>query len=172
MENYIEDNRIHEGHRARMRAKLLTHGQDIFDTYELLEMLLYHVIPYKDTNPVAKRLLYAFGGLDGVFRANREELVQVSGVGERTADFLISVGRLSAVIGAEILPREKEDFADYETVGRFFVRYFSGVNEKCVDGCAKRKSKALSNSGKQRTVPALFLQRFETVYVDGTAIQR
>lgn len=132
MENYIEDNRIHEGHRARMRAKLLTHGQDIFDTYELLEMLLYHVIPYKDTNPVAKRLLYAFGGLDGVFRANREELVQVSGVGERTADFLISVGRLSAVIGAEILPREKEDFADYETVGRFFVRYFSGVNEKCV----------------------------------------
>ena len=62
MEKFINDDRIHEGHRGRMRAKLLAHGQNIFDTYELLEMLLYHVIPYKDTNPVAKRLLYAFGG--------------------------------------------------------------------------------------------------------------
>ncbi len=132
MEKYIDDSRIHEGHRGRMRAKLLAHGQNIFDTYELLEMLLYHVIPYKDTNPIAKRLLYAFGGLDGVFLAKREELVKVSGVGERTADFIVSVGRLSSVIGAEILPREKEDFSDYETVGEFFVRYFSGVSDKCV----------------------------------------
>lgn len=41
MEKYIDDSRIHEGHRGRMRAKLLSHGQRIFDTYELLEMLLY-----------------------------------------------------------------------------------------------------------------------------------
>ena len=132
MEKFINDDRIHEGHRGRMRAKLLAHGQNIFDTYELLEMLLYHVIPYKDTNPVAKRLLYAFGGLDGVLRASREELVEVSGVGERTADFLISVGRLSSVIGAEILPREKENFSDYETVGEFFVKYFKGKTDRCV----------------------------------------
>ena len=103
MENYIDDSRIHEGHRSRMRAKLLTHGQRIFDTYELLEMLLYHMIPYKDTNPLSKRLLAAFGSLEGVLSASREELAACLGIGERTADFLTAVGTLGDIIGAEIL---------------------------------------------------------------------
>ena len=60
---YIEDKDIHKGHRARMRSKLESYGPRIFDTYELLEMLLYYVIPYRDTNPIAKRLLAAFGSL-------------------------------------------------------------------------------------------------------------
>ena len=74
----IADSEIHSGHRGRMREKLLLHGARIFDTYELLEMLLYHSIPYKDTNPVAKRLLHRFGGLDGVFTASHEELCEVN----------------------------------------------------------------------------------------------
>ena len=57
----IPDEKMHVGHRGRMRDKLMTHGARIFDTYELLEMLLYYTIPYKDTNPIAKRLLSEFG---------------------------------------------------------------------------------------------------------------
>lgn len=132
MEKYIDDRNIHDGHRGRMRAKLLEHGQRIFDTYELLEMLLYQVVPYKDTNPIAKRLLYAFGGLDGVFKAEKKELTGVSGVGEKTADFLISVGRLSSIIGAEILPKAQYNFRNYDTVGEFFVQFFAKSEEKCV----------------------------------------
>lgn len=128
MENYIDDKRIHEGHRQRMRHKLFAHGQRIFDTYELLEMLLYHVIPYKDTNPIAKRLLCAFGSLDGVLSAARESLLEVSGVGERTADFLCSVGQLSHVIGAELLPEVKSEFSSYDKAGEFLVRHFSTVS--------------------------------------------
>lgn len=134
MENYIEDSRIHEGHRQRMRSKLLTHGQRIFDTYELLEMLLYHVIPYKDTNPIAKRLLAAFGGLDGVLSAERDELTAVSGVGERTADFLLSVGELSYILGAEFMPRDADDFSDYKKAGEYFVNYFKNETEPSVVG--------------------------------------
>ena len=62
----LPDEKLHVGHRARMRRKFLSYGPRIFDTYELLEMLLYHVIPYKDTNPIAKRLLMEFGSLEGV----------------------------------------------------------------------------------------------------------
>lgn len=130
MKDYIDDNRIHEGHRSRMKAKLLTHGQRIFDTYELLEMLLYHTIPYKDTNPVSKRLLCAFGGLDRVLTADREGLICVNGVGERTADFLTDVGNLSNIIGAEILSGDASDFSNYDNVGKYFVDYFSGRQEK------------------------------------------
>ena len=129
MENYIADGRIHEGHRSRMRAKLLAHGQRIFDTYELLEMLLYQVIPYKDTNPIAKRLLLAFGGLDGVLRADKEALTTVSGIGERAAEFISRVGLLSSVLGAEVLSGGQENFSNYETVGEFFVNCFRDAED-------------------------------------------
>ena len=134
MEKYIDDSRVHEGHRSRMKAKLVAHGQRIFDTYELLEMLLYHVIPYRDTNPIAKNLLAGFGSLDGVFNATKKELASVCGIGERAADFLLTVGALSGIIGAEILDDEDDDFSDYESVGRFLAEYFSGVEQKQVVG--------------------------------------
>lgn len=83
---------VHAGHRSRMKAKLYRYGSDIFETHELLEMLLYLVIPYKDTNPLAHELLKRFGSLDGLFAAGEEALCGVSGIGTRTAHFLTEVG--------------------------------------------------------------------------------
>ena len=77
-----------------MQDKLARHDGDIFETYELLEMLLFFRLPYKNTNPIAKRLLHRFGSLSGVFAAEREALVEVSGVGDRCAEFLGQVGGL------------------------------------------------------------------------------
>ena len=134
MDVLTDDINIHVGHRSRMRAKLFAHGQRIFDTYELLEMLLYHTVPYKDTNPIAKRLLLAFGGLDGVLGASREDLLLVNGIGERTADFIIRVGRLGHIIGAEIIDENEKFIADYDSVGEYLVRYFSGMNDAAVVG--------------------------------------
>ena len=121
----VEDAHVHDGHRGRMRAKLLAHGQKIFDTYELLEMLLYHVIPYKDTNPVAKRLLSAFGDLDGVLSASAERLAEVNGIGGTTASFLSRIGFLSTILGGETCARDGVDFSDYVSVGEFLVNYYS-----------------------------------------------
>ena len=124
MSKIIDDVLIHNGHRERMRYKLLTHGQRIFDTYELLEMLLYQVVPYKDTNPIAKRLLAAFGGLDGVLKADVKDLVKVDGVGEKTAEYIKLVDKLGVVIGSEIVNGRGAEFSTHEDVGRFFVEYF------------------------------------------------
>lgn len=129
MNHSVEDAHVHGGHRGRMRAKLLNHGDRIFDTYELLELLLYNVIPYKDTNPIAKRLLSVFGSLDGVFSADRESLMTVSGIGERVADYLIEVGKLSYIIGSELLPAAKVDFNNYDSVGEFFAEHFANNPE-------------------------------------------
>ncbi|CAI3936197.1 DNA repair protein RadC [Commensalibacter communis] len=62
------------GHRGRMRSKLLQKGGQAFEDYELLEMLLYLVIPRRDTKPLAKQLINSFGSLDGVFTASTELL--------------------------------------------------------------------------------------------------
>ncbi len=115
-----------------MRSKLAEHGQRIFDTYELLEMLLYYVIPYKDTNPISKRLLDAFGSLDGVLSAPVERLTGISGIGERAAHFISSVGRLSEIIGGEMLPAEHSAFDSYGRVGEYFVDKLESECESCV----------------------------------------
>ncbi len=115
---------IHKGHRQRMRAKILRHGPSIFDTYQILEMLLYHSIPYKDTNPLAKKLLIRFGDLEGVFSATKEELLSVDGVGERTAELILSLSELDLALSVELPSESVPVFEDYEAGGAYFVTYF------------------------------------------------
>ncbi len=116
----IEDSRIHEGHRSRMRAKVLTHGAKIFDTYEILEMLLYPALPRLDTNPVAKRLLAAFGSLDGVMSATECDLVKVEGVGGETARYISEIGKFTA----SSVPRPYLPADSTRILGAMFTDYF------------------------------------------------
>ena len=121
----IADKDIHKGHRARMRSKLETYGPRIFDTYELLEMLLYYVIPYKDTNPIAKRLLEAFGSLDGVLSADPEALAEVDGIGVRCADFLVRVGEIIDEDRSMSFGCKVDVFDDYSFAGAYLADYLS-----------------------------------------------
>ena len=121
---YIEDKDIHKGHRSRMRFKLENYGMRIFDTYELLEMLLYYVIPYRDTNPIAKRLLAEFGSLDGVLSAPVSELAKVDGVGDKCAEFISLVGRSMLEDEALEYRCSVPTFNDYHNTGRFLASYF------------------------------------------------
>ncbi len=76
---------VHEGHRKRVKNKLLRHGIDCFEAHEALELLLFYAIPQGDVNPLAHELINTFGGLDRVFEADPAELLKVKGVGEHTA---------------------------------------------------------------------------------------
>jgi DNA repair protein RadC len=126
----IEDKDIHKGHRSRMRAKLVAHGPRIFDTYELLEMLLYYAIPYKDTNPIAKRLLCRFGSLDGVLRASKEELMSVDGIGEKCADLIIRTGTIMIENDAMSFGCRVDVFDDYNFAGAYLAKYLKNSNTK------------------------------------------
>ena len=121
----IADKDIHKGHRMRMRSKLETYGPRIFDTYELLEMLLYYVIPYKDTNPIAKRLLDAFGSLDGVLSADPKDLAEVDGIGGRCADFIVRVGDIMTQDAANSFGCYVDVFDDYSFAGAYLADYLS-----------------------------------------------
>lgn len=123
----MDINKVHTGHRQRMKNKLSVHGARIFDTYELLEMLLYFVIPYKDTNPIAKLLLDKFGSLDGVLSATVEELSSVSGIGERAAEFLKIASELT--LPHDDYLSERPVFDNYHRVGEYFVDYFKNNDD-------------------------------------------
>ena len=117
---------LHKGHRQRMRDKLFSYGGRVMQNYELLEMLLFYVIPCKNTNPLAKRLMLKFGDLDGVFSASARELCEVEGVGKGVAEFLKSVADLISENKDEIID---DSFDDYDKVGKFLVEKLSGERE-------------------------------------------
>ena len=116
------ESKLHKGHRQRMREKLITHGSAVFQTYELLEMLLFYIVPYKNTNPIAKRLMLRFSDVDSVFSATKEELMEVEGVGSSIADFLITVGRF---MDSDSESAAGEEYVDYKVAGEFFTEKLS-----------------------------------------------
>lgn len=70
-----------QGHRARMREKLLTRGAEALADYELLEMLLFFAMPKGDTKPLAKGLINRFGSFARVLAAPTRELLETRGLG-------------------------------------------------------------------------------------------
>ena len=66
---------MHEGHRERMRERILKEGTENLQPHEILEYLLYHAIPRKDTNEIAHELINRFGGISEVFSADYGNLL-------------------------------------------------------------------------------------------------
>ena len=62
----------HAGHRERLRERARGAGIHHLPDYELLELLLFRSVPYKDVKPLAKDLLARFGGLEGIGAASHE----------------------------------------------------------------------------------------------------
>ncbi|TCL74063.1 DNA repair protein RadC [Rhizobium sp. BK251] len=75
----------YHGHRDRLRARFREIGDTALADYEILELLLFRLIPRRDTKPIAKALLDRFGTLNGVFGAPASLLQEVKGVGEAVA---------------------------------------------------------------------------------------
>lgn len=71
------------GHRERLRTRFLKGGHTPLPEYEILELLLFNAIPRIDVKPLAKRLLEAFGDLNGVIAASEHRLLQVEGAEPR-----------------------------------------------------------------------------------------
>ena len=120
------DELVHKGHRQRMRRKFRDFGAIVFDTYELLEMLLYYTVPVRDTNPLSKKLLLAFGSLDGVLSAKKEELMTVDGIGEKTAEFVSMAGKALGYFTSDTEnDKEASHFENYDFIGRYVSNYLS-----------------------------------------------
>jgi DNA repair protein RadC len=96
------------GHRERLRERFASSGSgDAFADYELLELLLFRVIPRADTKPVAKALLARFGSLSEVLGAPAARLQEVSGIKAAVAlDLKVVAAAAKRMARGEIQGRE------------------------------------------------------------------
>ena len=83
-----DDKNLHNGHRKRAREILSKTSIENLPPHNVLELMLFNVIPRGDVNPLAHRLINEFGGFSEVLNASVEELRAIRGVGPRTADYL------------------------------------------------------------------------------------
>ncbi|MBP3448656.1 MAG: DNA repair protein RadC [Clostridia bacterium] len=115
----------HEGHRGRMRAKLLSGQLDVLCPHELIELLTYYSIPRRDTNELSHDILNYFNGnFSAVFEAAPGELKKIPGVGENTAALITLIKCIMREIEHEKLKEKPilttaEEMADYVS-GLFF----------------------------------------------------
>lgn len=72
-------------HRARLRARFETGGAAAMPDYELLELLLFRIVPRQDVKPLAKALLARFGDMAGVLGAAPARIAEVAGAGPAVA---------------------------------------------------------------------------------------
>lgn len=90
---------MHDGHRDRMRERILNNGLSALQEHEILEYLLYSCILRKDTNELAHNLIDEFGSLQEVLDAQAERLEQIKGISRNTAIYLSSLSELFRIYG-------------------------------------------------------------------------
>ncbi len=88
----------HEGHRDRLRSKV---ESGTLLEHERLEVFLFPLLPRRNTNDIAHRLLSRFGSIYGVFSASVQDLTRVKGIGERVAAQIYNMG---AIYKQDVLP--------------------------------------------------------------------
>lgn len=106
---------VNEGHRNRLRNRMMKEGLQGFQDHEVLELLLFQYLPRRDTNKLAHDLINKFGSFANVLDASPEQLTSVKGISETTACNLamlkevwqryrqsaaqkVSLGKLSSIV--------------------------------------------------------------------------
>ena len=114
------------GHRSRLDEKIRTHGLDSLKVHEQLEYILFAVVPRGDTNAIAHRLLDKFGTILGVFNAEADDLIEVEGVGKRTAMFLSTMPQILGVVQKNYLENKAPFLDTEEKIRKYVTTFFYG----------------------------------------------
>lgn len=133
----MEEN-LHGGHRERLRELAFKNNFRNMEDHQLLELLLSYVIPRKDTNPIAHRLIKRYGNFTAVLDADKDDLVKVEGVGNTTASFLVSLRHFFYAYNMGKL-NESSKISNVRDAVTYTEKLFKGkTNEEfyiiCIDG--------------------------------------
>ena len=126
-----EKKAIHEGHRQRMKERLLRDGLESFADHEAMEMLLYYALPYRDTNGLGHTLIDEFGGFANALDAHYADLVQVPGVTPHVATLVTLCGQMAHRYQQERCEAGKTLYRTVD-IGNYAMSLFVGKKEESV----------------------------------------
>ncbi|MBQ1244464.1 MAG: hypothetical protein IIX94_01810 [Clostridia bacterium] len=91
----------------------------------MLELILFYGIPYKDTNPIAHKLINRFGSIENILKTKTEALTEISNVGVYTADFLHTLDRVrgSLSLSDKSGDASPKSYKSVDEMGRFLCSY-------------------------------------------------
>ena len=142
----------HAKHRERVRKKFSDNGFNGWYDHEVLEMMLFYAIPRSDTNPLAHELLKEFGTLSAVLDADIEALKKVPGIGESTAIYLSSLGKLQGVYNRSKWKDTKTVFDNVASAGLYCSDFIGNETEEvlgliCLDTKKNVKKSTILSRG-------------------------
>lgn len=135
-----------------MRARALASGLDGFADHEVLELLLFSVLPRVNTNPIAHRLLARFGSLSAVLEADPADLATVDGLGQRGGAFLSLIPHLGRRYLHDRNRRDNPVLDNATAVVNYIAPLFTGRTEEviyllCLDARCRVRFPALVGTG-------------------------
>ncbi len=160
----MKDN-VHTGHRERMRREFKNGGFKNWEPHKVLEYLLFYAIPVADTNETAHNIIDSCGSFNDVFHASREQLISISKVGNKTADYICMLGEFVKYYNKM---RYSDDafVLDGDTAQEYFLDLFDGMKrENLYMICLDSKNKIIYKE-------CVFEGTFESLDVDMTRILR
>ncbi len=121
----------HSGHRQRMKERLLRDGLESLQEHEVLELLLFYALPYRDTNDLGHVLIDHFGSLCNVLDADYTALCKVPGITPHVATLLTLCGqtahrymRQCYAVGTQLY--------NTEALGNYTIPWFIGEKNESV----------------------------------------
>lgn len=119
------------GHRKRTLNNLYNmENINNIPSYLILESLLFFSIPRKDTKPIAKRLLQKFGSISAIINADKEQLNEIDGIGQRSADLIYVLRLIFIKNDCEIL-RKKSIIDSTEDAARILKNLIGFESREC-----------------------------------------
>lgn len=121
----------HTGHRQRMKERLLCGGLDSFSDHEIVELLLFYALPYRNTNDLAHTLVARYGSWTRVLEANYTDLLTVPGITPHVATLLTLAGQAAQRYHRDVTGVVHQLY-DTEMLAQHIIPWFLGEREESV----------------------------------------
>lgn len=128
----MKQDTLHNGHRIRMKERFRDFSLDVFADHEIIELLLFFGIPFKNTNELSHELLNRFGSISGIFDASYNELIKVKGISAHTATLITLIPALARKYSEDKL-LDKKIYPDAEACFELVLTHFIGATSEHVE---------------------------------------
>lgn len=124
------EEKLHQGHRQRVKTRYLKEGLDAFADHQVLEMLLFFCIPMKDTNELAHKMIREYGSLAGLFEAHPQDIAKRCKVSPNTAILVSLIPSLARRYNQRKWG-EKPNLSSSSQAGEYALSLFTGRIYEC-----------------------------------------